>query len=191
MNGLDYAIIGLVGLGVLYGLTRGALRMATLILSLALGIYAASLWYVRVGAIAQAHFGTSPAVSGVIGYVVVFLAAFVAIEYAGRRIVQLAHIIHLNWIDRLGGAAFGAALAAIFAGLDVMILTALMPSNSTLIRDSQLAQRMLAYNQALIAYVPPQVKTLYEEKRAELIDFWTRKAESPAATPDKEKQAGH
>lgn len=190
MNGLDYAIIGLVGFGALYGVTRGALRMATSILSLALGIYAASVWYVRAGAIAQTHFGTGPAVSDVIGYAVVFLVAFVAIEFAGARIVQLAHIIHLNWVDRAGGAAFGAALAAIFAGLDVLILTALMPSNSTLIRDSQLAPRMLAYNQALIAYVPPQVKTLYEERRAELIEFWTRKAESPAANPNKKKQAG-
>src|SRR5437870_910668 len=96
LNGLDYAIVGLVGFGALYGLTRGALRMATSILSLALGIYTASVWYVRAGAIAQAHFGTSPAVSDVIGYAGVLLVAFVAIEYAGGRVIQLAHIIHLN-----------------------------------------------------------------------------------------------
>jgi len=190
MNGLDYAIIALVGFGALYGLMRGALRMATSILSLAAGIYAASVWYVRAGAIAQQHLGTSPTVSDVIGYAAIFLVAFVAIEFAGGRVIQLAHIIHLNWIDRLGGAAFGAALAAIFAGLDLLILTALMPANSALIRDSQLAPRILAYTQALVGYVPPQVKTLYEEKRAELIEFWTHEAESPAATPKTEKPAG-
>lgn len=190
MNGLDYAIIGVIGFGALYGLTRGALRMATSILSLTLGIYIASAFYLRAGAVAQQRLGTSPAVSDVIGYAAVFLVAFIAIEYAGGRVIQLAHIIHLNWVDRLGGAAFGGALAAIFAGLDVLILTALMPSNPALIRDSQLAPRMLAYNQTLIAYVPPQVKTLYEEKRAELIEFWNHKSESPAA-PTKENPAGH
>lgn len=190
MNGLDYAIVAVIAFGALYGLTRGALRMATSILSLALGIYAASGWYGRAGALAQQHLGTSPAASAAIGYAVVFLLVFIAVEYAGASIVHLAHIIHLNWIDRLGGAAFGAALAAIFAGLDVVLLTALMPANPPLIRQSQLAPRVIAYNQTLAAYVPPQIKDLYEEKRAELIDFWTRKEANPAGS-NQQRPAGN
>src|SRR5450759_5142283 len=68
MNGLDYAILALVGLGAFSGLTRGALRMATSILALVLGIYAASVYYGRAAAIGHRYLSTSPALSHLIGY---------------------------------------------------------------------------------------------------------------------------
>ena len=60
MNGLDLAILAIIGLGALSGLSRGALRMATSILALVFGIYAASVYYERVAVIAQQHLSTSP-----------------------------------------------------------------------------------------------------------------------------------
>ena len=187
LNGLDYAIIIILGFGALYGLGRGALRMATSILSLVLGVYAASAWYGRAGAIAQTNLHTSPTVSMVIGYGVVFLIVFVAVEFAGARVVALAHIIHLNWVDRLGGGVFGAAIAAIFAGLDIVILTALLPATSPLLQNSRLAPRVLDYNQVLLAYVPPQVKQLYVEKRDELVRYWEHERKNPATSTDSSK----
>ena len=184
LNGLDYAIIIILGFGALYGLGRGALRMATSILSLVLGVYAASAWYGRAGAIAQTNLHTSPTISMVIGYGVVFVIVFVAVEFAGARVVALAHIIHLNWVDRLGGGLFGAAIAAIFAGLDIVILTALLPANSPLLQNSRLAPRVLDYNQVLLGYVPPQVKQLYIEKRDELVHYWEHERKNPATSTD-------
>jgi membrane protein required for colicin V production len=184
MNGLDYAIVAIIGLGALYGLSRGALRMATSMLSLGAGIYAGSIWYGQAGAIARDRLGTSPAMSEVVGYATVFAIAFIAVEYAGSRIIRLAQIIHLNWIDRIGGGIFGAALAAVFAGFDILLLTAILPPNPPLLRDSQLAPRVIAYNQALIGYVPPQVKELYDEKRDELLRYWAEKRRQPETTPE-------
>src|ERR1700683_707975 len=126
MNNLDYAIIALVALGGFYGLTRGALRMVTAILSVTLGIVAAAAWYGRVGAVVAQHFHTTSTVSAVVGYIVVFVAVAAAIEFAGRRIVRLARIINLNWIDRVGGALLGAALAAGVAGVGVRLLAGLL-----------------------------------------------------------------
>jgi len=183
MNGLDYAIVVIVGLGALHGLARGALRMATSILSLGAGIYAASTWYGQAAAIAQNHLGTGPVVSEVIGYAAAFAVAFIAVEYAGGRIIRLARIIHLNWIDRIGGGAFGAGIAVVLAGLNILLLTAILPPNPPILRDSQLAPRVIAYNQALIAYVPPQVKQLYGEKRDELLRYWAGKRGQPSPSP--------
>jgi membrane protein required for colicin V production len=184
MNGLDYAIVAIVGLGALHGLSRGALRMATSLLSLAAGIYAASTWYGQAAAIAQSRLGTSPAMSEVIGYAAVFAIVFLAVEYAGGRVVRLAQIIHLNWIDRIGGGIFGAALALVFAGFNILLLTAILPAKPPLLRDSELAPRVIAYNQVLVGYVPPQVKTLYDEKRGELMRYWADKHPEPATSPE-------
>ncbi|HXD89899.1 MAG TPA: CvpA family protein [Candidatus Binataceae bacterium] len=180
MNNLDYGIMAIVAIGGLYGLSRGALRMATSILSLIVGVAVASAWHERAGAIAHEHLGTGPVMSAALGYFVVFVAVAVAIEIAGRRIVALAAIVNLSWIDRLGGALFGAALAAIFAGVDLLILTTVLPADSRLLHDSQLAPRVIAYNQALLAYVPPEVKQLYQQRSDDLMRYWNEHKENPA-----------
>src|ERR1700691_2144628 len=175
MNGLDYAIIAIVGLSALHGLTRGALRMSTSILSRGLGIFAASLYYGRAAALAERYLKTSPTMSAVIGYVAVFVIVFIAVEYVGGRVVTLVKIIHLSAIDRLAGAAFGAVIGLVLAGLMVVAITAVMPATPPLLRDSKLAPRVLQYNQVLLAYVPPQVKISYEEKRTEMMQYWQSK----------------
>jgi membrane protein required for colicin V production len=192
MNHLDYAIVAIIVLGGFYGLTRGMLRMATSILSVGLGIIAAAIWYERAAALIEPHLPANSSVgagtlASVIGYIAVFVVVAAAIEFAGRRIVRLAHIMNLNWLDRLGGAVFGAALAAAFAGIDVVLLTAVLRPDSTLLRDSQLAPRVLAYNDSLLACVPAQVKDLYEQKHEELIRYWSAQNESPAPTPERAK----
>jgi uncharacterized membrane protein required for colicin V production len=187
LNGLDYAILAIVGFGALSGLSRGALRMATSILALVLGIYAASVYYLRAEALAQKYLSANPTMSAVIGYVVVFLVVYIVIEYVGGRIIRLAHIIHLNWIDRLVGGVLGASIGAILAGLVVVALTAVSPPNPALLRDSKLAPRVLGYNQVLLAYVPPQVKVTYEQKRAELYREWVIRDESPSPSPSPAK----
>ena len=109
MNGLDYVILAIIALCALSGLSRGALRMATSILALAFGIYAASVYYAQAAALANQYLKTNLAVSDVIGYVALFLIVYIAIEYAGNRLIRLIQIIHLNWIDRLAGADDGSA----------------------------------------------------------------------------------
>ncbi len=184
MNWLDYALIAIIGFGVLHGLSHGVLRMATSILSFVLGIYAASLWHGRAGALAQSHLGTSPATSDIIGYIAIFLLVFVTVEIVGQRIIALAQLAHLNFIDRLAGAVFGAALATIFAGLNIVFLTAILPPNYPLLQNSELAPEVLSYDQRLLGYIPPQVKQMYEDKRDRLVRYWNGKRNNPATAPD-------
>lgn len=181
MNGLDYGIIAIVAVSALHGLTRGVIRMATSIVSLGAGIYAASVYYGRAGRLAAAYLKTGSALSALIGYAAVFAIVFIAISYVGARATRLARAIHLNWADRLAGAAFGAALGAIIAGLAVVVLTTVLPDNAPLLANSRLAPRVLRYNQMLLAYVPPQVKDQYERKRQKLYREWALKIENPGA----------
>ena len=187
LNALDLGILLILALGLIYGLSRGALRMATPIVSFACGIYAGSLWYGRAAVLVQRNFETSRATSQVAGYAIVFLVVFVVVGYAGGRIIELAHIINLNWIDRIAGGAFGIAIAASFAGLDVLLLTALLPATSPLLRNSQLAPRTLAYNDTLIGFIPPDLKQLYFEKRDQLYHFWAEKTEKAEPASDSSK----
>ena len=183
MNGLDYALIAIIGFGALYGLAHGVLRMATSILSFAMGIYAAWAWHERATALAQYHLGTAPAASGLIAYIAVFVMVFVAIEFAGHRLISLAHIVNLNLVDRLGGALVGALLGTIFAGLDIVILTAVLPPDYSLLQNTRLAPTILSYDKTLLDYVPPDVKALYQEKHDQLLSYWNSKNRNPVTAP--------
>ena len=184
MNALDYALIIIIGLSVLHGLSHGALRMLTSILSFVLGIYGASKWHGQAAALAQSHLGTSSATSDIIGYVAIFLLVFATIEIVGQRIIAIAELIHLNLLNRLAGAALGAVLGVLFAGLNIILLTTLLPPNYPLLQNSELAPEILSCDQRLLEYVPSQVKQLYEDKRSQLTRYWNTKRDSPTSTPE-------
>lgn len=188
LNGLDYAILAIVALVALHGLTRGVLRMATSILSLVLGVYTASIYYVQAAALAQRYLATSPTVSAIIGYAVVFLAVFLLVEMAGSRIIQLIRVIRLSWLDRLCGAIAGAIIGAVLAGLVVVAMTAALPMESPILTHSKLAPQVLGYDKQLLGFVPPQVERMYDEKRAELFRDWAgAMTATPAPSPSPAK----
>jgi membrane protein required for colicin V production len=184
MNWLDYALIIIIGLSVVHGLSHGALRMLTSILSFALAIYGASMWHSQAGALAQSHLGMSPVTSDIIGYVAIFLLVFAAVEIVGQRIIALAQLVHLNLLDRLAGAVFGLVLGAIFAGLNIILLTTLLPPNYPLLQNSELAPKILSTDQNLLRYVPSQMRQVYQGKRDQLARFWNAKRNGPATAPD-------
>jgi membrane protein required for colicin V production len=184
LNGLDYGILAIVGIGILHGLSRGALRMLTSILSLVLGIYTASIYYGRAAIVARNYLNTSPTVSAIIGYAAIFVLVFILIEVAGSRIIELVRFIHLNWLDRLGGAAVGGIIGAVLAGLVVVAITAALPSESPILTNSRLAPEVLGYDRQLLGFVPAQVEKMYEEKRSELFRDWAAaETETPAPSP--------
>jgi uncharacterized membrane protein required for colicin V production len=190
LNGLDYAAIALLAIGAIYGLQRGALRMVTSVVSLAAAIYFASFYYNKAGTFAETQLGLSHTVGAVVGYIAVFAVIFAAVELIGSTAIRLAHIVHLNPIDRLAGGLLGAGIAAVFAGLAVMLLAAVMPPDAALLRDSQLVPMLLAYNEMLVGYIPGDARLAYERNRDDLMKYWVHNAmtrvnaaASPAASP--------
>jgi membrane protein required for colicin V production len=179
MNWLDYALLLILGLSVLHGLAYGALRMASPIVSFALAIYSAFLWHARAAAMVHFHFGTSPAASQVVGYITVFLLTFVLAGMAAQRIIGLAEVVNLNLVDRLAGAAFGGVIGALIAGLNIVVLTAILPPNYPLLQNSELAPEIISYDRRLLEFVPSQFRDLYQDKRDRLVRYWAAKNNPP------------
>jgi membrane protein required for colicin V production len=187
MNGLDFAIVIALSIGAIYGLSHGAIRMFTSVVALFGGIYFASMYYPNASALITREFATSPTTASVIGYLVLFAALFFVIEMVGTMAMRTLTVVHMSWIDRLIGAALGASIAAVATGMLVTLMAVVLPSDAQILRDSQLAPRLLLYNQQLVRFIPDNVKQAYEEKRSEIIRGWvdkeTRLADAPAASP--------
>jgi membrane protein required for colicin V production len=190
MNALDVAIVVAGGVGVLSGLGRGVLRMATSIVALAGAIYFASVYYPVVRQITLKYIPVTPTLAAVIGYAIVFLLVLTVIQIAGGVLMRLVRTVNLGWADRLAGGVAGGAIALALTGLALMMLTAALPTSNTLLKHSQLAPPVLRYTDALIAYIPPEVKVIYERKRAELMRYWLHETlreeeASPSPTPER------
>ncbi len=192
LNGFDYVAIALFTLGAIYGLQKGALRMVTSAVALMAAVYFASLYYNKAGALAETQFGSSHTVGAVIGFVAVFALIFAAVELIGSSAIRLTEVVHLGPLDRLAGGLLGAGIAAVFAGLAVMLMAAVMPSDAAILRDSKLVPMLLAYNEMLVGYIPGDAKIAYERNRDDLMKYWVQNAmkvansatrRSPAASP--------
>jgi len=190
LNGLDYAGIVLLAVGAIYGLQRGALRMVTSVVALAAAVYFASLYYTKAGSFAQTQLGSSHAVGAVVGYVAIFALIFTVVEIVGSSAIRLMQIAHLSPLDRLAGGLLGAGIAAVFAGLAVMLLAAVLPPDAAILRNSQLVPMLLAYNEMLVGYIPADARLAYERNRDDLMKYWVQNAmkgansaPSPVASP--------
>jgi uncharacterized membrane protein required for colicin V production len=187
LNGLDYVGIVLFAVGAIYGLQRGALRMVTSVVSMAAAVYFASLYYTKAGAFVQTQFGSSHAVGAVIGYVAIFALIFTAVEIVGSSAIRLMQIVHLSPLDRLAGGILGAGIAAVFAGLAVMLMAAVLPPDAAILRNSQLVPMLLAYNEMLVGYIPGDARLSYERNRDDLMKYWVQNAmkrRNSAPSPD-------
>jgi uncharacterized membrane protein required for colicin V production len=197
MNLFDFIVIGITAAGSIYGLRQGLLQMATAAIALVGAIYVASVYYVSAGTLAQHNFGADPTVAAVIGYIVVFVIVFSAVQVVGMTAVRLLHLVNLGWIDRLAGSLVGASMVAVSAGIAVMLLAAVLPANAELLANSRLAPMLIAYDNALVDYIPRQAKVAYEQNRDTLLRDWVaraqkaveRSASSPQATPSPDAAA--
>jgi membrane protein required for colicin V production len=176
MNAFDFVVLAAVAFGALHGLRNGLLTMVTSFAALIAALYLASVHYVETAAIIAHQFGTNPTLATVLGYVAVFLVVFIAVQFVGGMVVGVLRMASLGWIDRLAGGFLGGAIAAAVAGLAVMLLTTVLPANAALLRNSEAAPMLLAYDAMLVRYIPEEAKEAYQRNRDILIRAWIAEA---------------
>ncbi|HVB81582.1 MAG TPA: CvpA family protein [Candidatus Binataceae bacterium] len=190
MNGLDYVILAAIGLGAIFGSGRGILRIASSLIALVAAVYLAALYSQVAGAYLTRAFSMRPETGAVLGYVVIFLAVMIIVAWGGANLAALVHAVHMSWADRLGGAVVGAALGALLAGLIVVVATVTLPADTPVIRQSQLAPRLLDFTHDLAGFIPAQIRDAYYYRESQLITYWNQHktappepASGPAAAP--------
>jgi membrane protein required for colicin V production len=176
MNAFDFVVVAAVAFGAIHGLRNGLLTMVTSFVALMAALYLASVHYAEAAAIIACQFGLSPTLATVLGYVAVFLVVFVVVQFVGGAIVGVLRMASLGWIDRLAGGVLGGAIAAAVAGLAVMLLTTVLPANAALLRNSEAAPMLLAYDAMLLRYIPEEAKEAYQRNRDILIRAWIAEA---------------
>jgi len=160
MNPLDLILAGLIAWFAVSGIVRGLVRQ---LFSLG-GLIAGHLAGIRYYSAAQTKLGLSFQYAEVIGYAVVFLAAYLAVRLIGGLIEGQVRKSKLSGSDRLAGMAAGIVKGALLSILIVFLLVILLPRDARLLRESKAAPTAIAAGNRLAGAFPQRFAESFREK---------------------------
>lgn len=117
MNVLDILIILPVGYGLVRGLMRGFVQELTGLVSLIAAVFCTKLWAPDFALWLSNNLSVSFSVCQLIAWFVLFVGVALSLHLVGKLISRLLSAISLGWLNRLIGAAFGAAKWALIISI--------------------------------------------------------------------------
>ncbi len=117
MNGLDLLIILMLGLCIWRGFQLGLVRSVLSLVGWLVGLFVATQ-YAKPLAPLFAEWIETPALQTIAAFLLLILAVFVVFRVLGLLLVSVLQALALRPLERLAGAAFGAAKG----GLIVLIM---------------------------------------------------------------------
>jgi membrane protein required for colicin V production len=160
MNLLDLILALLISWFAISGIVRGLVRQ---LFSIG-GLVAGHLLGIRFYSFVQGKLGLSFQYAEVVGYAVVFLAAYLAVRLIGGLIEDRVRKSKLSGSDRLAGMAAGLVKGALFSILIVFLLVILLPRDARLLQESKAAPVAVAAGKRLASAFPERFAELFREK---------------------------
>ncbi len=121
------ALLGVLILAIITGLSRGLLVVAGSLISLLVGLAVAGVGYKALGGFLTEQFGVVSSLSNVLSYVMLLvLVQFICLLILQRIIKLLPHHTSFSPANRIGGAV-GAAIEAVLLSAVVLSIVASLP----------------------------------------------------------------
>jgi membrane protein required for colicin V production len=176
---LDTSILAILSLGAVFGAMSGLMWQVARFASVAAAIYAALLLndQVSVALHEGCMQGADPRFVRMAGYVVVFLAVYLALFFATRLVYQGMEAARLEPLDRLLGAALGLGKAALLLAAIAWTLGSFQhPKTREVLDESALAPVLAEGMEAVMQVIPPEVKAEVCDGLQSLKEIARRKA---------------
>ena len=131
MNGLDWAILGVMLGSIWLAAVQGFLFEIFSLAGTILGFLLASWGYETVASWYRPHV-KSEAIADLAGFLTIFFAIVLLAGIIARIVRRAINAVGLRWIDRFLGAAFGLVRGVVIVTVAVMAVTAFAPDSSQL-----------------------------------------------------------
>ena len=153
---LDVAILVVIGAGAFRGFQRGLVREGMAFGGLAIGLVLATEWNSQVEELLRPFVGGGSFVNA-LAYLLVVLVVLAIATLLTVLIQRLMRLFLVGWLDRLGGAAFGAGQGAIVAAL-LLVLMVRFPimGLDKAVKGSETAILLLETVPAVLSYLPSE-----------------------------------
>ena len=142
MATLDVILLIIIGLGVLLGFLRGALKQLAGLLGLVVGLLAAKVLYASVAERVFSHVTDNLTVAQVLSFVAIWVAVPLLFWLVAALLTKMMEAVSLGWLNRLLGAVLGGLLHALVLSLLVCVLE-VVDTDDVLLSRSQKRQSVL------------------------------------------------
>jgi membrane protein required for colicin V production len=182
VNWLDILLAIILIASVLEGLQKGLARTGIGFVAVIVGLLCGLWFYNGVGDFFTGFIHTR-AVADAAGFLVIFIAALLLGALLGALLARLLKLVHLSWLDRVMGGAFGILRGALSGAILVLVLTAFSshpPPDS--VANSRFAPYMMGTARVLVFAAPREFRDAFRESYEKLRQFWgdvTNKPEHP------------
>jgi membrane protein required for colicin V production len=136
MNIIDFVVIVLLLVFLLYGLKRGLVLELFGLFSLIIGFCAAISQMHRLVAFLSGFIHIRPTFLTIISFLLIFAAAYVLMMLAGKLLSKLMHVALLGWLDHLGGVVMGLGKGVLWASI-LLYFLAMLPLKSSFLRSCE------------------------------------------------------
>ncbi len=126
MTWVDWAVVIVLVVSVLGGLSQGILRSVCSLCGLIFGLLLAAWNYARVAALLLPTVRIE-AVADAIGFLLIALLVMAVANLIGAVISKTVHRLGLGCLDRLAGGVFGFLQGALLITLGILVILAFFP----------------------------------------------------------------
>ena len=170
-NWLDIVFAIILIASVVGGLKKGLTRTIIGLTAVIVGLFCGLWFYGSVGA----FFGTHMALpwANVLGFLVVFVGVILLGSLLAALVGKLLKMVHLTWLDRLLGGAFGVLRGALVCAVIVAVMMAFSPKPPPgAVANSRLAPYAMGTARMLVYAAPHEFRESFHRSYDKLRAFW-------------------
>ncbi|MDD4859730.1 MAG: CvpA family protein [Dehalococcoidales bacterium] len=157
MSWLDIALLVALIIPVFTGFSQGLIKSVLSLAGLIVGVLLAGRYH---GLLAeQLTFISSPNIANIVAFAIIAIGVMIIAAVAAALLKGIANAIMLGWVNRLGGAAFGLVLGAVFCGAGLAIWGKLFGISDP-INNSLLAKLLLDTFPMALALLPADFSSI-------------------------------
>ena len=151
MHWLDIAIIVLIIIPTIIGLRIGIIKAVLSLAGVIIGVILAGHYHAALAE--QLTFISQASLAKIAAFALILLGVMLVAAVLASVLKWLTSMVMLGWVNRLGGAAFGFMLGAIFCSALLAIWAKFIGVEGTL-AESNLAALLLNYFPIILALLP-------------------------------------
>lgn len=170
---MDVIIVTIVGICLVLGAFRGLIQEVSSIIGVIAGFYAAFRYYSLL-AEQLAPWFTEKNIASLIAFIVIFLAIFFLVTFLGVMIRKGLSVASLGWVDKVAGSVFGFVKGILLVAVLLVVLTAFLPKNNRVLRESFFTPYVMEIAEALVELVPNDLKVKFDDHLKSLKDYWRK-----------------
>lgn len=157
MNWLDIIIIVLIIIPTFIGLKVGIIKSILSLAGVIIGIILAGQYHASLGE--HLTFISSASLAGIVAFAIILVAVMIVAAVLGSVLQWITKVVMLGWINRLGGAAFGFIMGALFCST-ILATWAKFLGAEGLLAESSLAALLLDYFPVILALLPGEFDSI-------------------------------